>query len=61
METFAEKVTRLQREIAERQRELHNLVLGDQSKCVSLPVESANPFPSLCDSGGELWDADEAS
>lgn len=35
-ESFSDKVARFQREIAERQAELHYLVLGDQSKCVTL-------------------------
>lgn len=34
-ETWAEEVARLQREIGDRQRRLHFLVLGDQSKGIS--------------------------
>lgn len=35
-ETFSEEVSRLRREIAERQARLSFLVLGDQSKGVSI-------------------------
>lgn len=41
-ETWAEKVRRLQREIAERQTELFALVLGDQTVGVGVPV--VDPF-----------------
>lgn len=37
-ETFAEKVARLQRDIAERQAELSALVLGDPRIGVSCPM-----------------------
>lgn len=46
METFAEKVARLQREIGERQAELAHLILGDQTKCVSAS-DSSPIFNSL--------------
>lgn len=35
METRAEEIARLQREIGERQARLAYLVLGDQSECVT--------------------------
>lgn len=37
LETYADKVARLQREIAVRQAELHSLVLGDPRVGVSVP------------------------
>jgi hypothetical protein len=37
VETFADKVARLQREIAIRQAELHRLVCGNPAKGVSGP------------------------
>jgi hypothetical protein len=47
-ETWAEEVTRLQREIGERQARLHFLVLGDQSKGISGGPTVTDPEQPYC-------------
>lgn len=37
VESRTDKIARLQKEIGDRQSELHHLVLGDQTKCVAMP------------------------
>lgn len=43
-ETFSEEVSRLRREIAERQARLSLLILGDQSKGVSITAFAGLPY-----------------
>lgn len=52
-ETWAQEAERLKREIAERQMRLRHLVLGDQSKGVSIPVSEtvygSSALSNACD------------
>lgn len=57
-ETFAEEVARLQREIGERQMRLSYLVLGDQTKCVSM-APAPNGAPSSMPTGIVLAPTDK--